>query len=288
MFSAASQAEPSKNIVIDSTSNATIEHASIEINDYVHAIQAEEVISAITKPTSAVVKGTPSKSIMKSKVTTSPGQPKFSKQQLMKLEPHQSAYLKYPVDCRVYYDFNPQTTSQYTSQSKPKLVGSFCIGRIKAIYLDPVTKSFVYDVQPVAKSGSSSSQLLAESQLAYATGTPVDVQFSKNEAIQEGEIMGYKLGWGTGSLNEAKLYTLKVLTYKNIAQMYEDVHEDMITYRKKSGKQKGEQLSSLSKAKPTAKASLSQQLSAGKKVHAIKRKAAVKVEPPKNNLVQPA
>ena len=271
-------------------------HVSIETNNSAsRAIQAEEVSSAgnnIT-PTTRVAKGvaqacspTPTKSIMKANaMTPSSDEPRFSKHQLMKLEPKQSPYTKYPVDCRVYYDFNPQTTSQHNnSQCKPKLRGSFCIGRVKAVYLDPVTKAFVYEVEPFPNTGGSGgncSQFLTEPKLAYASGTPVDVQFSKNEAIQEGEIMGYcKLDCEHESLNEVKHYTVKIFAYKNIAQMYEDVHEDMLTYRQKGRNEKGVQMNStIAKAKPIAKASLPQKLSAVKKAKVIKRKEGVKVKP---------
>lgn len=73
--------------------------------------------------------------------------------------------------------------------------------------------------------------MLTESQLAYASGTPVCVQFSEREAVQDGEIVGCKV-----DLEDVKMYSVQLSMYKNIAQLYEDVHESMITHRKLSKK----------------------------------------------------
>lgn len=81
--------------------------------------------------------------------------------------------------------------------------------------------------------------MLTESSLAYAPGTPVCVQFSEKEAVQDGEIIGCKVvvdPYHPNVVDNVKMYSVQLSTYKNIAQMYENVHESMILHRKKKRK----------------------------------------------------
>lgn len=199
--------------------------------------KADEVLSAVNMTLCTTKSKTVCpKSIMKP--STTPSTPHSasapSNNQLMKLEASQTTYSKYPIDCRVHYNFNqvsPTTTSTSPSQSRPKLIGSYCVGRIQSVFLDTSSKNFVYEVAPIPKSGHTTTEMLTESQLAYASGTPVCVQFSEREAVQDGEIVGCKV-----DLEDVKMYSVQLSMYKNIAQLYEDVHESMITHRKLSKK----------------------------------------------------
>lgn len=73
-------------------------------------------------------------------------------------------------------------------------------------------------------------ELLIESELSYATGTQVHVQFAENEAVYAGEIMGYNPN-GVVQQDAKKSYSVIIFTEMNNAQMYRDVDEDMIRYR---------------------------------------------------------
>lgn len=222
----------------------------------IDATIADEVLSAPTTTISSTAQKsiTLPKSIMKPSIMPPqhasyrlPSQhttKKFSKDQLMKLEANQTTYSNYPIDCRVHYNFNQVSTTTATttpSQSRPKLVCSYCVGRIKSVYLDPSSRNFVYEVAPIpSKKSGNSTEMLTESSLAYAPGTPVCVQFSEKEAVQDGEIIGCKVvvdPYHPNAVdNNVKMYSVQLSMYKNIAQMYENAHESMILHRKKKRK----------------------------------------------------
>jgi hypothetical protein len=155
-------------------------------------------------------------------------QPTISRAQLIQLgEDQMTAFSKYPVGCRVIYSFNSQTTP-VTSRSNIKLITSLRVGRVNTVFMDLGSKQFIYEVCNIRNVNENSPELLTEQQLAYAAGTPINVQFNQSGEVFEGEIVGYTVGTRQA---QVKTYTVILFTDNNDAQMFDNVSCDIIKYR---------------------------------------------------------
>eukprot|EP00956_Cyclotella_meneghiniana_P006671 scaffold8842_cov74-Cyclotella_meneghiniana.AAC.7 len=192
----------------------------IDVTDDNHEIK-EEFVDEETYDTPSVAK--PAKAL-ESSTKSSPQamQQKICMAQLIKLGADQMSFSKYPVGCQVHYSSNTQELS-VTSQPDVKFIASVRRGKVNNVFMDLGSKQFVYEVVPTS-SNVEDKELLTEAQLTYATGTPVNVQFSLTESTYDGEIIGYKV-------EEKKTYTIIIFTKDSSAQIFDDVASDYITYR---------------------------------------------------------
>jgi hypothetical protein len=94
--------------------------------------------------------------------------------------------------------------------------------------MDLGSKQFIYEVCNIRNVDEKSPELLTEQQLAYAAGTPINVQFQESGEDFEGEIVGYTVGTQRA---QVKTYKVILFTDNNDAQMFDNVSCDTIKCR---------------------------------------------------------
>lgn len=195
----------------------------IDITDDNHGIKEEFVDETDDTPSVVAKPGTALDSSTKSSPQALQ-QKIICMSQLIKLGADQMTYSKYPVGCQVHYNTNTQTLP-VTSQSEVKFIASVCRGKVNNVFMDLGSKQFIYEVVPT--SNIEDKELLTETKLTYATGTPINVQFAPTESTHNGEVIGSKVA--TQELK--KTYTVIVFTKESSAQIFDNVSSDNITYR---------------------------------------------------------
>jgi hypothetical protein len=181
------------------------------------------VASSPSHPVSAETNNATTTTESCKQIPAAPMQTEISKEQLIQLQSDQTSFSKYPVGCRVHYNYKFHA-APVISLSNAKFVYSVSVGVVKSVFMDLSSKSFVYELASLGN--ESKSHLLRESDLSFATGTPVNVQFPEGDTAYEGEITGCSL-----SSDQTRLYSVLLFTENNTAQIYDNVVGDMIRYR---------------------------------------------------------
>ena len=148
------------------------------------------------------------------------------KKNLMKLESSQTSFSRYPPGCMVHYNFNSPLTSQQNSTWNTRIISSFNVGKVKTVYMDFGSKNLIYEVSPLRRFSyidNSSTEMVTEDKLAYATGAAIYLNFEEGKPLVEGEVMGYN--------QNDKMYTVLIFGERNQIQMHDNVHPEVIKHR---------------------------------------------------------
>ena len=150
----------------------------------------------------------------------------IKKNNLMKLESSQTSFSRYPPGCMVHYNFNSPLTSQQNSTWNTRIISSFNVGKVKTVYMDFGSKNLIYEVSPLRRFSyidNSSTEMVTEDKLAYATGAAIYLDFEEGKPLVEGEVMGYN--------QNDKMYTVLIFGERNQIQMHDNVHPEVIKHR---------------------------------------------------------